>query len=50
MSFPLKALLGACALAFLAACAQNDSSDVEEFVIVDPAPVTAEPVFHGKYN
>ena len=50
MSFPLKAVLGAFVLALVAACAQNDASGVEEFVIVDPAPVTAEPTFGGKYN
>ncbi len=33
-------------VAALAACAQQE----EEFVVVEPEPVTVEPVFTGKYN
>ncbi len=44
----LKALAAAALLVGVAACSQSD--DVEEFVIVDPGPVTVEPTFNGKYN
>ncbi|WP_268885654.1 hypothetical protein [Frigidibacter oleivorans] len=37
-------LIGACLLAFVAACAQKD-----EVVYVEE-PVTAEPVYTGKYK
>ncbi|WP_368187260.1 hypothetical protein [Aestuariibius sp. HNIBRBA575] len=47
MSNLFKALAAVSVLG-LAACGNND---VEEFVVVDPAPtVSAEPVFNGKYN
>ncbi|WP_172623803.1 hypothetical protein [Octadecabacter sp. SW4] len=36
-------------LALVAACGGRNS-DVEEFVVVDPVPVTVEPVYTGKYN
>ncbi len=48
MSNSIKAVLAAAALALLGACS-GQSSDVEEFVVVDPEPVTAEPTFKGKY-
>jgi len=35
----------------VAACGgSNNAGDVEEFVVVDPVPVTIEPTFSGKYN
>lgn len=48
-SIKIAVLLGAVALA--AACARqvNDGA-VEEFVVVDPAPITVEPTFQGKYK
>ncbi|MEM8978555.1 MAG: hypothetical protein AAGD04_03670 [Pseudomonadota bacterium] len=38
----------AIALAFVGACAAPDNTELEEFVIIDPAPLTVEPVFNGK--
>ena len=32
----------------LVACTAPDNSEVEEFVIIDPAPLTDEPEFTGK--
>lgn len=50
MSKTFKALAAVSVLALVAACGQRDAN-VEEFVVVDPAPaVTVEPVFDGKYN
>jgi hypothetical protein len=44
MSKSTRTLLAVCMLAFVAACAQPQ----EEVVITEP--VTAEPVYTGKYN
>ncbi|WP_420859314.1 hypothetical protein [Marivivens marinus] len=48
MSNSLKALLAFGILAVVAACSKQ--GDVEEYVVVDPTPVTVEPVYTGKYN
>lgn len=51
MSKSIKAfvLLGLVGLA--AACARNvDDGAVEEFIVVDPEPVTVEPTFTGKFK
>lgn len=44
-SFPLLAMVGVFTL--LAAC---DMSRQEEFVIVEPEPISIEPTYTGKYN
>lgn len=41
----LLAMLGA--LVVVAACAREQQ--VEEFVVVDPEPISQEPVFQGKF-
>ena len=48
-SIKVVAMLGLIGLA--AACARqvNDGA-VEEFVVVDPAPITVEPTFTGKFK
>lgn len=43
-SIKLFAMVGL--LAAIAACTQQE----EEFVIVDPAPISEEPVYTGKYK
>lgn len=48
MSSTIKALVALGLLAIVAAC--GNGGDVEEFVVVDPAPVTIEPVYTGKYG
>ena len=50
MSKSIKSLMAVSLLALVAACGANDAGDVEEFVVVDPVPVTVEPVYTGKYN
>ncbi|MBU2993913.1 hypothetical protein Q4555_11230 [Octadecabacter sp. 1_MG-2023] len=50
MSKSIKSLFAVSLLAVMAACGANNASDVEEFVVVDPVPVTIEPTFTGKYN
>lgn len=48
-SIKVTAMLGLVALA--AACArQTNDAAVEEFVVVDPAPISVEPTFTGKYK
>lgn len=49
MSKSIKSFMALSALVVIAACGSN-AGDVEEFVVVDPVPVTVEPVFTGKYN
>ncbi len=44
----IKALAAVAVLGAMSACADTD--DVEEFVIAEPAPVSVEPVYTGKYN
>lgn len=51
MSKSIKSLIAVSLLAFVAACGAGDNAgDVEEFVVVDPVPVTSEPVYSGKYR
>lgn len=45
----LKALAALAMLVTVSACAST-GGDVEEFVIADPAPVSVEPTFTGKYH
>lgn len=46
MSNSIKSLLALCIVAFVAACAQQE----EEFVVVEPEPISEEPEFTGKYK
>ncbi|CUJ89054.1 hypothetical protein Q8W37_01105 [Shimia thalassica] len=48
MSHSVKALLALGLVAFVAACA--DTAPVEEYVVVEPAPISQEPVYTGKYK
>jgi hypothetical protein len=48
MSNSIKALCAFALLAIVAACGNRNQA--EEFVVVDPAPVSVEPVFTGKYG
>ena len=50
MSKSIKSLFAMSLLALVAACGGNNAGEVEEFVVVDPVPVTIEPVYTGKYN
>jgi hypothetical protein len=51
MQKSIKSLFAVSLLALLAACGgANNAGDVEEFVVINPVPVTIEPVFTGKYN
>ena len=45
-SFKLLAAFGL--IAAVAACAQEQQ--VEEFVVIEPEPITQEPVYTGKYK
>jgi hypothetical protein len=46
MSKAIKSILGLSLFAFVAACAQPE----EEYVVVDPEPISVEPVYTGKYK
>lgn len=46
MSNTVKFLAVLCAAAFVSACAQQE----EEFVAVDPEPISQEPAYTGKYK
>ncbi len=46
MSKSIRILAVLCAAAFVAACAQEE----EEFVVVDPEPISTEPEYTGKYK
>ena len=46
MSKSIKTLAAIGFVAVIAACAQQE----EEFVVVDPAPISVEPVYTGKYK
>lgn len=48
MSNGIKTLLALGLVAIVAACA--DTAPVEEYVVVDPAPISQEPVYTGKYK
>ena len=48
MSKSIKSLLAVSVLAVLAACGGNTGGEVEEFVVVDPVPITVEPTYSGK--
>ena len=45
MSNTIKSILVIGLMGFIAACAQQE----EEFVVVDPEPISEEPVQSGKY-
>jgi len=47
MSKSIKLLAMAGLMAVVAAC---DNSRPEEFVVVDPEPISVEPVYTGKYK
>ena len=47
MSKSIKSLCAVSLLALVAACG-NNSGEVEEFVVVDPVPVTVEPTYNSK--
>ncbi|KPP85023.1 MAG: hypothetical protein HLUCCA08_11640 [Rhodobacteraceae bacterium HLUCCA08] len=49
MSKPIKSLIALGLVAFVAACG-NQAPEVEEFVVIDPVPVTEEPTFNSKYD
>ncbi len=46
MSNSIKGLMALALVAFVGACAQQE----EEFVVVDPEPISTEPVHTGKYK
>jgi hypothetical protein len=47
MSNRIKAVLAVGIVAALAACAQQEEQD---FVVVEPEPISVEPVYTGKYK
>ncbi|MCH2163122.1 MAG: hypothetical protein MK098_00490 [Marinovum sp.] len=49
MSQSLKLFAMAGLIVAVAACARNDSQP-EEFVVVDPEPISVEPVYTGKFK
>lgn len=46
MSKAIKSVLALGLFAFVAACAQPE----EEYVVVDPDPISVEPAYTGKYK
>ena len=48
MSNSIKSLLAIGLVALVAACA--DTAPVEEYVVVDPEPISEEPTYKGKYK
>jgi hypothetical protein len=48
MSNSIKSILAIGLVAFVAACAQQSAE--EEFVVVEPEPITTEPTYTGKYK
>ena len=48
MSKSIKALVALGLVVTVAACAQQ--APVEEYVVVDPAPISEEPAYTGKYK
>lgn len=47
MSKNITSMLALCMVALVAACSQPKE---EEFVVVDPAPISIEPTYTGKYK
>jgi hypothetical protein len=47
MSKSIKSILAVGLVAMVAACA---SAPAEEFVVVEPEPISMEPVYTGKYK
>lgn len=47
MSKNITSMLALCMVALVAACAQPKE---EEFVVVDPEPISMEPAYTGKYK
>lgn len=50
MSKSIKAFVSALALVTLAACGSSQPEDSQEFIVVDPEPITVEPTYNGKYK
>ena len=48
MSNSIKGLMAFALVAVVSACGQKQAQ--EEYVVVDPDPITVEPVFTGKYK
>jgi hypothetical protein len=48
MSKSIKSLFAVSLLALVAACGANNAGDVEEFVVIDPVPVSIESTYSGK--
>ncbi|GAA6165964.1 hypothetical protein NBRC116590_36680 [Pelagimonas sp. KU-00592-HH] len=48
MSNSIKALVALGLVALVAACV--DTAPVEEYVVVDPEPISEEPTYTGKYK
>ncbi len=48
MSKTIQGVLALGLVATIAACAQQQQQ--EEFVVVDPEPISVEPVYTGKYK
>lgn len=48
MSKSIKSLFAVSLLALVAACGANNAGDGEEFVVIDPVPVSIEPTYSGK--
>ncbi|CUH52810.1 hypothetical protein J7382_07285 [Shimia sp. R11_0] len=48
MSKSIKTFLAVGLVAVVAACGQ--SAPVEEYVVVDPEPISSEPTYTGKYK
>ncbi|WP_170222764.1 hypothetical protein [Marimonas lutisalis] len=46
MSKAIKSVLALGLVAFVAACAQQE----EEYVVVEPEPISVEPTYTGKYK
>ncbi len=49
MSNILKGAVALSLVAFVSACGGSSASD-EEYVVVDPAPISVEPTYTGKYK
>ena len=47
MSKSIKSVLALGLVVLVAACAQNQQ---EEYVVVEPEPISVEPVYTGKYK